>query len=1724
PRSSSKDLRRQIVSSSSFKSNDIPPSSSGGSLSSSLPICDVVDPVDIEECVAQGKTRSYESSAYSNWTVRQFADFPSDDVELKIIEREILYKDPPYPCDIAKYEHFSTGEIFRCKTAENMSIVQNLPKQVFEIDLDDYYHDISRKDSVLSIQSDEFSRNLETAVPSKECLLDFNQSSADPVISGIIDRISVSQMDSANALKREKNRQSQLFNVYPLQHEDDIIEKRQRPALPCEYKGHRLFLKINSLRLDLEIEPIFASVALYDAKEYKKVSENFYFDCNSDALKSMLKSHSSHQEIISLSRSAIFNVTHPSNDLFLVFKLEKVLQAGELSEAADAYLREDKNKEKLKINCMEFCDRLGAYRMPFAWAAIDLSKIILGATNFVDPSIDQKSNPQGQCTLEASDTESIYSTDTFDRRSQNSTTVGNGTMKRSMIAGAGESSTFLRNSAVRQSLGSITSKGTTKCAEFSEIDKFKPLTLTVSNFFRQESDKLSDDDLYKYLNEIRKPASLAKKLKCIPGTLKFDISPYNEDLVENCVSPELLRLTPFREDDFNITKDVLEFPSKEIYAPNYGYRNLLYVYPKSVNFNSKPGSARNISVKVQLMQGASESLTAIFGKSSCRSKSDCYYTSVNYHNKAPQFHDEIKMQLPLDLNDTHHLLFTFYHISCKPKSALSTENQSMNLETPIGYAWLPLHSINELPSGEYNLPVALDSLPPCYFYLSPDTNFPNTKWLDNHKSVFNLVVTPVTTLYTQDKYLDAFSHIYHILRGHESHSGTIKQEKLTENDLQKAIKDLTKARPEPLVKFLYIILDRLIDLIILPPEYKGTTFNVEQTCFEMLGQIAKICTFLVDGFCDQHNRSSLLTTYVQYSKIGCYDSDVSPVRRNSFTSSTSHNAAYQTENSDLLEIIRGFERSSLLKCGPDPSSYSNFVHQPRKILHEELIVQWLESKGAAREMAYCNAWFFFELIIKSMGEYLLVPKPNRIYLKRKLRFSQHFVQDLTSLVSHLTTEIIYRYAKDQRVARNLNCSLAFFVRDALTLMDRTFIFGLIRSYCKQILAKVTTTLDSDYLFLLKLEFLRIICSHEHYLSLNLPFATGSLPLAQFQAVGQQSAPPQQPPSPSPSLSSRSSNGSANVSSTNGSLGGCGGRCLSSSAGGSSSTSGGLGAAELSGEYRSRHFLAGLVLADLTNALETKNGLIQNKAINILRNLLFAHDNDARLGDKFVKARIALMYFPLLGIVMESNGQLFDPYWQNARDSVSCGSANGLEEDGNINLNHASGSHDVPALTVNDICLPGIVSKRSTLSLDDTRNLLLSFCWVLKNVDPAVLRSWLQELPFFRATQLLDVLQFCVSCFEYKRYNNELDADGRKFNRRRISLTELKSVILGVNAARLDILNRHQKSDNSGNTGVRWRKDQTFKHNIIDSSPYVHEDSPKVRSELPNDPIAEGNLCTEVNTIVLDVLEMIVRNVTSSTGAISPAEHRLNSNAPGVINLVMRLVLHMLECQQSVQLCQNLFATQRSLVCKFPDLLFEEDVDQCAHLCLLLLRHCAGRLQPIRAQAAASLYLLLRQSYESSGNFARAKMQITVSLSSLVGSAAGHPSSSATIKRASLHHVTPQYSEWFDENNLRRSLKRILSYAESDTLSASENSGVFSPLNSSSSNTAAPSNIGVGFCEQVKDLVFNLHMILSDTVKMKEFQNDFEMLIDLMYRIAKGYQNSPDLRWDFLAENELPTFR
>lgn len=114
---------------------------------------------------------------------------------------------------------------------------------------------------------------------------------------------------------------------------------------------------------------------------------------------------------------------------------------------------------------------------------------------------------------------------------------------------------------------------------------------------------------------------------------------------------------------------------------------------------------------------------------------------------------------------------------------------------------------------------------------------------------------------------------------------------------------------------------------------------------------------------------------------------------------------------------------------------------------------------------------------------------------------------------------------------------------------------------------------------------------------------------------------------------------------------------------------------------------------------------------------------------------------------------------------------------------------------------------------------------------------------------------------------------------------------------------------------------------------------------------EGSLATEITLVVLDTLEMIVQVASQSE-----IHHNL-------LGSVLRVLLHALARNQSTVALQSLFATQRSLIFKYHNLLFDEETDTCADLCLLLLKHCGSQLALIRSQAAASLYLLMRQNFE-----------------------------------------------------------------------------------------------------------------------------------------------------------------
>uniref|UniRef100_A0A8C2KPQ7 Dedicator of cytokinesis 7 n=1 Tax=Cyprinus carpio TaxID=7962 RepID=A0A8C2KPQ7_CYPCA len=1534
------------------------------SVGGNIPLTEAIEPVDFEEYLIT------HPPLIESGPLRDLIEFPPDDIEVLYTPRECRTLGQAHKGNKVFWMHryHKLGTAFNPNTLDKQKERQRgLPKQVFESD------ELPDHSSYQDDQDDLKRRSMsidDTPRGSWACsIFDLKNSQPDALLPHLLDRVPNEEIDHHNEDQRKSNRHRELFALHPALDEDEPIERHCVPDVPKEHFGQRLLVKCLSLKFEIEIEPIFASLALYDIKEKKRISENFYFDLNSEQTKAMLRPHIPSAAISTLARSAVFSITYPSQDVFLVIKLEKVLQQGDIGECAEPYMvfKESdaaKNKEKLeklRSQSEQFCQRLGRYRMPFAWTAIHLMNIVNSA-----------GKRKGSWS---------------ERR--NSSIVGRRSLER-------------------------TTSGDESCS----LTSFRPATLTVTNFFKQEGDRLSDEDLYKFLADMRRPSSVLRRLRPITAQLKIDISPAPEN-PHYCLTPDLLQVKPYPDSRVRPTKEILEFPARDIYVPNTTYRNLLYVNPQSLNFANRQGSARNITVKVQFMNGEdpSNAMPVIFGKSSCAEYSKEAYTAVVYHNRSPDFLDEVKIKLPASLTDHHHILFTFYHVSCQQK-------QNTPLETPVGYTWIPMLQNGRLRTGHFCLPVSLEKPPQSYSVLSPDVPLPGMKWVDNHRGVFNVEVVAASTIHTQDQFLDKFFALVHALDEH-MFPVRIGDMRIMENNLEAELKSsiaaLNSSQLEPVVRFLHLLLDKLVLLMVRPPVIAGQIVNLGQASFEVMASIVNRLHKYLDTSQDMHGRNSLLSSYIHYvfrpGGLGCSvhyatmaRSAVRPAslnlnRSRSLSNSNPDISGTPTSPDDEVRSIIGSkvgrhisaalpgsssDSKQVILTIPTPkykaessishSLYLNaslMVPSCSQLFHEELALQWVVSSGSVREGALQQAWFFFELMVKSIIHHLYFT--DRLQSPRKNRFPERFMDDITALVSTIAGDI------DLELVERLNTSLAFFLNDLLSVMDRGFVFSLIKTYWKQVSTKLYA-LQNPTLESLRLDFLRIVCSHEHYVTLNLPFSLLTPPA-----------------SPSPSVSSATSQSSgfsthvqdqkiANMF-------------------------------ELSVPFREQHYLAGLVLTELAVILDPEaDGMfgLHKKVISVVHNLLSSHDSDPRYADFEVKARVALLYLPLIGIVMETLPQLHDFTGMLIDFCIRLM----LYSEGNSMISQtvamAIAGTSVPQVSRPSSFLlhPQATRQHGSFSAESSRSLLICLLWVLKNADEMVLQKWFTDLSVSQLNRLLDLLYLCVSCFEYKGKKAFERMNSLTFKKSKDMKAKLEEAILGSIGARQEMV---------------------------------------TRAELEHEAIIDGNLATEANLIILDTLEIIVQTVS------------VTESKESILGGVLKVLLHSMACNQSALYLQHCFATQRALVSKFPELLFEEETEQCADLCLRLLRNCSSSISTIRAHASASLYLLMRQNFEIGNNFARVKMQVTMSLSSLVGT-----------------------SQNFNEEFLRRSLKTILTYAEED-LELRETT----------------------FPDQVQDLVFNLHMILSDTVKMKEHQEDPEMLIDLMYRIAKGYQTSPDLRLTWL---------
>ncbi|MBN3294419.1 DOCK9 protein, partial [Polypterus senegalus] len=197
--------------------------------------------------------------------------------------------------------------------------------------------------------------------------------------------------------------------------------------------------------------------------------------------------------------------------------------------------------------------------------------------------------------------------------------------------------------------------------------------------------------------QLPKPEKMSK-LPVILGNLDVTIDNVAPDLT-NCVTSSYIPVKQFETNGkMNIMFEVEEFVP---YLPKYSqpftiYNNHLYVYPKHLKYDNQKSFAK-----------------CIYGRPGGLTLTKSAFAAVLHHQQNPEFYDEIKIELPTQLNEKHHLLFTFYHVSCDNTTKGSTKKKDV-VETQVGYSWIPLLKDGRVLMNEnHTIPVSAN-LPPGY--------------------------------------------------------------------------------------------------------------------------------------------------------------------------------------------------------------------------------------------------------------------------------------------------------------------------------------------------------------------------------------------------------------------------------------------------------------------------------------------------------------------------------------------------------------------------------------------------------------------------------------------------------------------------------------------------------------------------------------------------------------------------------------------------------------------------------------------------------------------------------------------------------------------------------------------------------------------------------------------------------------------------------------------------
>uniref|UniRef100_A0A803WBU5 Dedicator of cytokinesis 9 n=1 Tax=Ficedula albicollis TaxID=59894 RepID=A0A803WBU5_FICAL len=689
-----------------------------------------------------------------------------------------------------------------------------------------------------------------------------------------------------------------------------------------------------------------------------------------------------------------------------------------------------------------------------------------------------------------------------------------------------------------------------------------------------------------------------------------------------------------------------------------------------------------------------------------------------------------------------------------------------------------------------------------------------------------------------------------------------------------------------------------------------------------------------------------------------------------------------------------------------------YVASEYKTVHEELTKSMTTILKPSADFLTSNkllkySWFFFEVLIKSMAQHLI--ENSKVKLLRNQRFSASFHHAVETVVNMLMPHITQKYRDNPEASKNANHSLAAFIKRCFTFMDRGFVFKQINNYISCFAPG-----DPKALFEFKFEFLRVVCNHEHYIPLNLPMPFGKGRVQRYQDLQLDYS--------------------------------------------------------LTDEFCKNHFLVGLLLREVGNALQEFRD-VRQIAISVLKNLMIKHSFDDRYATRGHQARIATMYLPLFGLLIENvqrinvkdvspfpvnpssnstkddaqilptasqlvtpqkSGNTLDnnlpkdlfgvisgiaspyttstPNINSVRNADSRGSLISTDSGNSLPERHSDKSNSLDK-NQQSSTLGSSVVRYDKLDQAEIKSLLMCFLHILRSMSDDALFTYWNKATKSELMDFFTITEVCLHQFQYmgKRY---------------IASVRKISSILGISV------------DNG----------------------YGHSDADVLHQSL-----LEANIATEVCITILDTLSLFTMAFKNQL----LTDHGHNP----LMKKVFDVYLCFLQKNQSETALKNVFSALRALIYKFPSTFYEGRADMCSALCYEILKYCNSKLSSIRNEASQLLYFLMRNNFDYTGkkSFVRTHLQVIISVSQLIADVVG-----------------------IGGTRFQQSLSIINNCANNDRIIK---------------HTTFPSD--------VKDLTKRIRTVLMATAQMKEHENDPEMLVDLQYSLAKSYASTPELRKTWL---------